>query len=50
MVVDGKAEIEAAGGISKFQQVQDMMHAGATRIGTADAVKIIKDFFKWEAE
>jgi deoxyribose-phosphate aldolase len=50
MVADGKAEIEAAGGISKFQQVQDMMHAGATRIGTSEAVKIIKDFFKWEAE
>ena len=50
MVADGKAEIEAAGGISKFQQVQDMMHAGATRIGTTAAVKIIKDFSKWEAE
>jgi len=50
MVADGKAEIEAAGGISKFKQVQDMMHAGATRIGTSEAVKIIKDFYKWEAE
>ena len=50
MVADGKAEVEAAGGISNFKQVQDMMHAGATRIGTADAVKIIKDFFRWEAE
>ena len=50
MVADGKAEIEAAGGITRFKQVQDMLHAGATRIGTADAVKIIKDFFKWEAE
>jgi deoxyribose-phosphate aldolase len=50
MVADGKAEIEAAGGISKFKQVQDMMQAGAIRIGTPDAVKIIKDFFKWEAE
>jgi len=50
LVADGKAEIEAAGGISKFSQVRDMMHVGATRIGTADGVKIIKDFFKWEAE
>ena len=50
MVADGKAEIEAAGGIANFKQVQDMLHAGAARIGTADAVKIIKDFFRWEAE
>jgi len=41
---------QTAGGISKFKQVQDMMHAGATRIGTTEAVKIIKDFSKWEAE
>ena len=50
MVADGKVGVEAAGGIAKFKHVQDMMHAGATRIGTADGVKIIKDFYKWEAE
>jgi deoxyribose-phosphate aldolase len=50
MVADGRAEVEASGGITRFKQVQDMMHAGATRIGTPDAVKIIKDFYKWEAE
>jgi len=27
-----------------------MMRAGATRIGTASAVDLLKDFYKWEAE
>jgi deoxyribose-phosphate aldolase len=46
----GRAEIEAAGGIAHFKQVADLMRAGATRIGTGDAVAIIKDFYKWETE
>jgi len=50
LVADGRVEIEAAGGIARFKQVQDMMRAGATRIGTREAVRIIKDFYKWEAE
>jgi deoxyribose-phosphate aldolase len=46
----GRAEVEAAGGISRFKQVQDLLHAGAHRIGTSDAAGIIKDFYKWELE
>ncbi|MBM4018292.1 MAG: deoxyribose-phosphate aldolase [Planctomycetes bacterium] len=50
LVTAGRAEIEAAGGITRFRQVQDMMRAGAARIASPDAVKIIKDFYRWEAE
>jgi deoxyribose-phosphate aldolase len=44
------AEIEAAGGITRFKQMHDMFQAGATRVATASAVDLIKDFYKWEAE
>ena len=44
------AEIEAAGGITRFKQMHDMFQAGATRVATAAAVDLIKDFYKWEAE
>jgi deoxyribose-phosphate aldolase len=46
----GRAEVEAAGGINRFKQISDLMRAGATRIGTDEAVNIIKDFYKWEIE
>jgi deoxyribose-phosphate aldolase len=49
-IAGGRAEIEASGGISHFKQVNDLMRAGATRIGTSDAVSIIKDFYQWETE
>ena len=49
-ICGGRAEIEAAGGINRFKQVSDLMRAGAMRIGTGDAVGIIKDFYKWETE
>jgi deoxyribose-phosphate aldolase len=49
-MVGSRAEVEAAGGIGRFQQVRDLMKVGATRIGTANAVEIIKDFYKWEIE
>jgi deoxyribose-phosphate aldolase len=49
-VAGGHAEIEAAGGITKFKQMYDMMHAGASRISTSAAVDILNDFFKWEVE
>jgi deoxyribose-phosphate aldolase len=44
------AEIEAAGGITRFKQMHDMFQAGATRVATASATDLIKDFYKWEAE
>ncbi len=49
-VAAGKAEIEAAGGITRFKQVHDLMQAGASRVSTSEAVNIIKDFYKWETE
>jgi deoxyribose-phosphate aldolase len=49
-IAGGRAEVEAAGGIEHFKQVRDLLHAGASRIGTSAAVAIIKDFYKWEAE
>ena len=48
-MVGSKAEIEAAGGVTRFQQVLDLRRVGATRIGTSSAMGIIKDFYKWEA-
>jgi len=49
--VAGQAvEVEAAGGITRFKQMIDMFQAGATRVATASAVDLIKDFHKWEAE
>jgi deoxyribose-phosphate aldolase len=49
-ICGGRAEVEAAGGINRFKQVNDLMRAGATRVGTGSAVEIIKDFYKWETE
>ncbi len=49
-IAGSRAEIEAAGGINRFKQVSDLMRAGASRIGTGEAVAIIKDFYKWETE
>ncbi len=49
-IAGGRAEVEAAGGIERFKQVRDLLHAGASRIATSAAVDIIKDFYKWEAE
>ena len=49
-VAGGAAEVEAAGGITRFKQMHDMFQAGATRVATASPVMLIKDFFKWEAE
>jgi len=49
-VAGSRGEVEASGGITHFKQVLDLLRAGAKRIGTTDAVGIIKDFYKWEAE
>ncbi len=49
-VVGGAAEVEAAGGLTRFKQVHDMLQAGATRVGAESAVDIITDFYRWEAE
>ena len=36
-------EIKASGGIKTFKQLDDFIKAGATRIGTSNSVKIIKE-------
>lgn len=40
--IQDKIKIKVAGGISTFEQVQDFLKAGASRIGTSKAVEIIK--------
>jgi deoxyribose-phosphate aldolase len=42
-VVDGKLGIKAAGGIRTFEQMQEMIKAGATRIGASAGVKIMQE-------
>jgi len=43
-IVGDAAGIKAAGGIKTAGRVLDMLKAGATRIGTSDGVRIIKQF------
>jgi len=47
-VVGDRAGVKAAGGIRTFQQVKELVPAGATRIGTSAGVAIIEDFQKHE--
>jgi len=42
--VGDRAQVKAAGGIRTFQQVQAMLDAGATRIGTSTGVAIIREY------
>ena len=41
-VVQNKIKIKVAGGITTFEQVQDFLKAGVSRIGTSKAIEIIK--------
>ena len=41
-IQDGKG-IKAAGGISSFQDAEEFMNSGATRLGTSRLIKIIKE-------
>ena len=47
-VAGSRAEVEAAGGVTRFRNVLDLMRAGATRFGTEAGLDIIADFYKWE--
>lgn len=42
-IVGDAAGIKAAGGIRTLRQVQSMLKAGATRIGTSAGVKILRE-------
>lgn len=36
-------EIKASGGIKSYEQMNDLINAGATRIGTSNSIKIVKE-------
>lgn len=40
--VSGKLPIKASGGVSNFSEFRQMIEAGATRVGTSNALKIFK--------
>ncbi len=42
--VGEKAEVKASGGIRTFQSVLELWRAGATRIGTSSAVRIMEEY------
>ncbi|MCX5683534.1 MAG: deoxyribose-phosphate aldolase [Planctomycetota bacterium] len=42
--VGDRAQVKAAGGIRTFQQIQTMLDAGATRIGTSTGVAILREY------
>jgi deoxyribose-phosphate aldolase len=45
-----RMRIKAAGGIRSFAQVREFLRVGAARIGTSDALSIIKEFYSSELE
>ncbi len=44
--VENKIEIKASGGIDSYEKLISMVEAGATRIGSSNSVKIIKEFME----
>jgi deoxyribose-phosphate aldolase len=40
--VGDKLQVKASGGIRSFAEMQSMIEAGATRIGTSSGVKILQ--------
>ncbi|HEY6329157.1 MAG TPA: deoxyribose-phosphate aldolase [Blastocatellia bacterium] len=42
-VVGGEMGVKAAGGVKDYQQAQEMIRAGATRIGASVGVKIVRE-------
>ena len=42
-VVGGEMGVKAAGGVKDYQQAQEMIRAGATRIGASVGVKIVQE-------
>lgn len=42
-IVSGKANVKASGGIKTIDDIKKMINAGATRIGTSNAVNIINN-------
>ena len=45
-VVGDEIGVKAAGGIRSLKEAQDMINAGATRIGTSKGVEIIEQLYK----
>ena len=40
--VGEQCEVKASGGVKTYQDMQDMIDAGATRIGTSSGVSLMK--------
>jgi len=49
-ICEGRAIVEAVGGVEHFRQVVDLLRAGADRIGAADVATLMEEFYRWEAE
>ena len=49
-VVAERAQVKAAGHIRTLHQVRDLLHAGATRIGTSAGLAILEEFKKSRAQ
>ncbi len=49
-IVGDAAGIKAAGGIRTLEQVLDLLKAGATRIGSSEGVKIVKEWKKYRKD
>jgi len=48
--IGDEGKIKASGGIKTFQQTKDLIAAGADRIGTSNAIAIIKEWEKLSAK
>jgi len=47
-VAGNAAQVEAAGGVTRFKQVHALLGGGASRVAVDSPLEIIKDFYKWE--
>jgi len=43
------AEVEAAGGVTRFKQVHALLEAGASRVAVDAPLDILRGFYEWEA-
>jgi len=45
----GDAEVEAAGGVTRFKKALALLEVGASRVAVDAPLDIIDDFYKWES-
>jgi deoxyribose-phosphate aldolase len=41
-IIDGRAKIKASGGIRTLNQAEELIKAGADRLGTSNGIDIVK--------